>query len=448
MNTLAPSAVSTMPKLTRKAAVLMALAAAWLVIAAWQHHEFGHEKSRIQGDLVRQSEVLRQALLGGARAHRRLGRVFEEQMQAVLDEITGNSGVIAIRMRDDSRWLSIASGKADLIADTDESPCWLPQGLQTSERIELQVLPRGQGQKGGGGPGWSRDMETEGEPLELQLTLLIDRTSVDAAIRSAAQLRIAVALASGVVLAAIGLAWTAMLRSMESRAQAELLQAEKQRLEDLSQAASGLAHETRNPLGVIRAGLQRVMNNGMPASDVRPRLQVLLEECDRVTARINQFLAYARPQSPELKPVAITPLLEELKVLLAPDLEGANVELTTSIDADCQQLTADAGLLRQILFNLLQNAISFSPTGGTVRVEVVRDGTKGARITIADEGPGVDKQMAGQLFTPYATTRDDGTGLGLAIVARLSQVQGWTVHYADRPEGGSLFTLEGLCVAR
>ena len=82
----------------RNTLVALALLATWLVFAAWQYHEFGHERKREQTDLMRQSEVLRQALLGGASAHRRLGRVFEEQMQAVFDEITETSGVIAVRL--------------------------------------------------------------------------------------------------------------------------------------------------------------------------------------------------------------------------------------------------------------------------------------------------------------------------------------------------------------
>lgn len=433
----------------RKAAVAVALLLAWFVFALWQHHEFGHERDRIRADLVRQSEVLRQAFLGGARAHRRLGRVFEEQMQAVMEEITGTSGVLAIRMEDEDRWLSIAAGKTDLLAATDDStPQWLPQGLQTTEQVELLVLPRGQGQ-GGGGPSWARDLETEGQQLNLSLTLLMDRAAADAAIHSAAQQRIAMVLAGGAVLAALGVAWAALVRTIEARSQAQLLQAEKQRLEDLSQAASGLAHETRNPLGVIRAGLQKLMLNGSSSApaDGPSRLRLLVEECDRVTARINQFLAYARPQTADLKATRVAPLIDELTVLLQPDLDGAEVQLQSRIEPGCEAIVADANLLRQVLFNLLQNAISFSPQGETVELHLSRAHAGTATISIADRGPGVATEMADHLFAPYATTRKGGTGLGLAIVSRLSQQQGWNVRYKRRPDGGSLFLIEGVRVA-
>ncbi len=431
-----------------KTAVVVALVVAWLGLAAWQRHEFGHERNRIRADLLRQSQVLRQALSGGARAHRRLGRVFEEQMRAVMEELTGTSGVLAIRMEDDDGWLSIDAGATELLKTANDHALWLAQGLQTSQQIELQVLPRGLGQ-GAGGPGWARDLEVEGQPLELQLTLLMDRSAADAAIRSAANLRIAVVLAGGVVLAALGVAWGAMLRSVEARTQTRLLRVEKQRLEALSQAASGLAHETRNPLGVIRGGLQNLIHNGSPSSPsaVRPRLRLLLEECDRVTARINQFLAYARPQSADLQAVSLGHLIDELGILLQPDLEAAEVQLRPRIESGCESVVADANLLRQVLFNLLQNAIGFSPPGEIVEVQVTRGPSGTATLRVADRGPGVADDMVGQLFSPYATNRSGGTGLGLAIVSRLSQEQGWTVRYEDRPQGGSLFMIEGVRVA-
>lgn len=437
-----------MHPVVRKAAVVAALLVAWLAFAFWQHHEYGHERDRIRADLVRQSEVLRQAFLGGARAHRRLGRVFEEQMQAVMDEITGTSGVLAVRMRDQGGWLSIAAGETNLLEATDESPQWLPQGLQTSEQVELLMMPRGQGQ-GAGGPSWSRDLEAEGEPLKLRLTLLLDRTAADAAIQSAGRQRLAMVLAGGVVLVALGLAWAAMMRTVEARSQSQLLQAEKQRLENLSQAASGLAHETRNPLGVIRAGLQKLMLNGSNASaaEGHSRLRLLVEECDRVTARINQFLAYARPRTAELRSTRVAPLVEELTVLLQPDLDGAEVQLQSHIEAGCETIMADANLLRQVLFNLLQNAIAFSPRAATVELQFEKVSAGAAVVSVADRGPGVSAEMADQLFAPYVTTRQDGAGLGLAIVSQLSKQQGWTVQYQGRPSGGACFLIEGIRVA-
>lgn len=272
---------------------------------------------------------------------------------------------------------------------------------------------------------------------------------MNAVIRSAAQLRITVVLAGAAVLAAVGFAYGATIRAIQARAQAETLRMETERLEELSQAASGLAHETRNPLGVIRGGLQKMLRNGGGghSDGERSRLNLLVEECDRVTSRINQFLAYARPQSAELDQVNLVPILRELQALMEPELEAKQLSLQLPAESDCEAIIADASLLRQMLFNLLQNAIAFSPPGKPIEVHFVKRHADGAELRVSDRGPGVAKDHVGRLFSPYFTTRVDGAGLGLAIVKRLAKEQGWSVHYEDQTNGGAVFTIEGIRVA-
>jgi signal transduction histidine kinase len=107
-------------------------------------------------------------------------------------------------------------------------------------------------------------------------------------------------------------------------------------------------------------------------------------------------------------------------------------------------IRADRELFRQAMFNLVQNAIQFSPAGGTVTVTIRSDHDNQCRIEIADGGPGVARESVSSLFTPYYTTRPDGTGLGLAIVRRIAAAHGWHASYSPRPEGGSVFFLEGI----
>ena len=107
-------------------------------------------------------------------------------------------------------------------------------------------------------------------------------------------------------------------------------------------------------------------------------------------------------------------------------------------------IRADRELLRQVLFNLLQNAIQFSPRGDVVRITMRRLPNGRYRIQVADRGPGVPEDAVDSLFTPYFTTRPDGTGLGLAIVRRIAAAHGWEASYAPRPDGGAVFTLDGI----
>ena len=133
-----------------------------------------------------------------------------------------------------------------------------------------------------------------------------------------------------------------------------------------------------------------------------------------MTARINQFLAFARPSEPKPERFDLAQLVAELADLLEPDLDAK--QLTLSGLAAGSVVFADREMIRQALFNLLQNAIQAAGEGGSVETSIVcgRDGRR--RIEVADRGPGVPNEIVETLFTPYFTTRAGGTGLGLAIV--------------------------------
>jgi signal transduction histidine kinase len=223
-----------------------------------------------------------------------------------------------------------------------------------------------------------------------------------------------------------------------------VLETESRYFRDLSQAAAGLAHETRNPLGLIRGWTQRLAKSDGSDNERREHAQAVIEECDRITARINRFLAFAKPHKPTPETVELDPLLDELATILQPDLEAKHVTLTWEVPEDSAAVRADRELLRQALFNLIQNAIYSSPEGEVVRIAVVPGGNGSYRIEVSDRGPGVPEESVEALFTPYFTTRADGTGLGLAIVKRVAMLHAWQADYAPRRGGGAVFSLDGI----
>jgi len=168
----------------------------------------------------------------------------------------------------------------------------------------------------------------------------------------------------------------------------------------------------------------------------------VIEECDRVTARINQFLAFARPCEPAPKSIDPGQLIDELKTILQPDLEAKKLNLERHGPPEGLRIVADRELLRQALFNMLLNAIHFAPDGDTVRIDVQSNGA--CQIEVADRGPGVPEEAIDSLYTPYYTTRSNGTGLGLATVRRIAAAHGWGTGYRPRPGGGSVFFIDGI----
>jgi signal transduction histidine kinase len=437
-----------------RAATAAVLLAAWAALAAWQYHEYGHECSAAQDTLRSHAGAVMSALTGGIGSHRRQGPFFDEQVQGVLEDLTRSPDVRAAAVTGRAGRPLLSAGRADLLAG---APLGEPGGALRPEGFllvaDLPVAPPAPA--AGRPPGWGRwagqgrgprgpgpdegSVFAAGGPFTA--ALLLDRTGADDAARRAAWSRLSVVAAGTLVLVCVGLIWRATVRLAAARG---ALDAEARHLQNLGQAAAGLAHETRNPLGLIRGWTQRLAASTQATAGQRQQAQAVIEECDRVTARINQFLTFARPCRPRPEALDLWALVEELALLLEPDLETRGLTLRRALPANGAPARADRELLRQALFNLLQNAVQWSPAGDAVEVNAGRAAGGGWRVEVADRGPGVAAGAVASLFTPYFTTRHDGTGLGLAIVWRIAGAHGWRAGYTPRPGGGSVFWLDGI----
>jgi two-component system sensor histidine kinase HydH len=175
-------------------------------------------------------------------------------------------------------------------------------------------------------------------------------------------------------------------------------------------------------------------------------VDAVLEECDRVTARINQFLAFARSGEPQLGSVNVAELIDELLVLLEPDVDAKDLTLDRQQVSPGLTISADREMFRQALFNLLQNAIQFAPFGGLITLSAKPCSAGAWRVEVSDSGPGVSGEHVESLFMPYFTTRPDGTGLGLAIVRQIAVAHRWQLGYSPRSGGGATFWISGTDV--
>ena len=459
----------------------------WATFGLWQYHRFRYERALIEESTRQAAHSVMTALLGGIRSHRRLGRFFEQQLQGMLEELTvaPNIRVVAVFSEEGDRYLQageielLESGLPSLVGhqwdatgfrvmarfevdSTAESPGLGPGGGSGAAPLAGPGLGPGGG--GGAGPGAGRGsglgagrglgwrQETPQEEIRTFATggrfyavLVLDRSRHDQLVRRAAWTSGSIILAGGLVLLSVSAAWRTSVRLVAARGRARVLEVETEHWRDLSQAAAGLAHETRNPLGLIRGWTQRLASRHTEQAEQERYVQAVIEECDRVTARINQFLAFARPCEPQTTDVDLAELVDELRAILQPDLEAKGLQC----QFDCQiplgwKIRADRELLRQVLFNLVQNAIEFAPEGDVVTIRGLPEHAGRFRIEVADRGPGVEPSVQDSLFIPYFTTRSEGTGLGLAIVRRIASAHGWTTGYSPRSAGGAVFWLDEI----
>ena len=242
-----------------------------------------------------------------------------------------------------------------------------------------------------------------------------------------------------------GLAWRNTRRTADL--QIRLVRASEQNthLKELNLAAAGLAHETRNPLNIIRGMAQMISRLPDASPDVRTQSKVIVDETDKVTAQLTEFINYSRPREVRRTRIALTAAASEIVRTLNFDIEEK--QLRVEVSGDALAIEADEQLLRQVLFNLLINAVQAVHAGGQIKIEVRRASDGEALLEMRDNGPGVLPENRSEIFKPYFTTHQKGTGLGLAVVQQIVLAHGWEIVCLPNEPQGAIFRLTHLKIA-
>ncbi|MGB7328475.1 MAG: HAMP domain-containing sensor histidine kinase [Rubripirellula sp.] len=409
-----------------------------MMFAAWQRTEHVHQCGLIHDSLSSQAEALSSAVTSGVQSHRWFGPFVQQQLPSTLEVLASSKNVIAIAVV-----VKDGSGDAYFAGDRDQVKLELPVGEHTSGN-SLQFVRSFTMRNNPPLHGNLTEYASAPASVDFQSVVVLDRTTMMAQVYREARNRILIVALGTLVLIAAGAVWQFTVRLAQSEGTTRVLQAETRHLRELGQAAAGLAHETRNPLGLIRGWTQRLVKAGLPSDEQQEQAEAVLEECDRVTARINQFLAFARQAEADIGPVAIDELVAELQTLLQSDFEAKNLHLQTHRLNQPREIFADREQLRQVLFNLLQNAVAFAPECSTITISLNESRRGAFRLEVADQGPGASNEISDTLFEPYVTRRPGGTGLGLSIVRRIAVSHDWDVGYEPGHEGGSVFWIDGI----
>lgn len=228
------------------------------------------------------------------------------------------------------------------------------------------------------------------------------------------------------------------------QAQAEARRSE--RLAALGQLSAGLAHEIRNPLGVIK-GSSEMLSQKLQASDELSRelAGYISTEVNRLSALVTEFLDFARPLHAQLAPGDVTAVLERTIEIVEHRWKGKAVRVDREYASGLPLVPLDESLCEQAFLNLVQNAFeAMEETGGTLRVEAREtweNDRGGVQVVIADTGPGVPEKLREEIFNPFVTTKKTGVGLGLSIVSKIVDGHRGRIHVENGAEGGARFTL-------
>ena len=234
------------------------------------------------------------------------------------------------------------------------------------------------------------------------------------------------------------------LYAFEDRTELRRLESElrmRDRLAAVGRLAAGIAHEIRNPLASI-AGSIKMLSHISPFNEEQKTLvDITIRESARLNSIISDFLAYSREKSYKFTRVDIVPLLEDTLMLLENRLPSTQLKIVRQYDVRQAYAQLDGDRIKQVFWNLLENAVRAMNQQGTITISLRADGDFW-RIGVADTGPGVPAKMMDKIFEPFQSQFEGGTGLGLAIVYQIAQAHQAKIWAQNAAGGGAEFVLE------
>jgi signal transduction histidine kinase len=277
------------------------------------------------------------------------------------------------------------------------------------------------------------------------LLLTLSTEGLEAAATSDLWLRTIIVLLATVAALGSGLAWRNLAKSSELQLRLVRASEMNTHLREMNLAAAGLAHETRNPLNIIRGLAQMISKQPGTAAEIQGKSREIIEEADKVAAQLNEFINYSRPREVHRARLALGSAVNEVVRALTYDLEEKKISL--QVKGEQLSIEADEQLLRQALFNLLLNAIQAVDGSGEIQVVAEKRNATEAMLEVRDNGPGVPPDRRTEIFKPYFTTQKKGTGLGLAVVQQIVLAHGWEVECLGNEPQGAVFRITHLKLA-
>jgi len=216
----------------------------------------------------------------------------------------------------------------------------------------------------------------------------------------------------------------------------------KERMAALGRLSAAIAHEIRQPLTAMTGALKELARLAPLEDDDKRLVQIVSRESQRLNQIITEFLDYSREKSYAFIDLDVIPLIEETLLLLERNRATSNrVRIERQFRDRHVHALADRDAMKQVLWNLCNNALRAMPSGGVLSVGVETD-TELLRISIRDSGTGFDPAQAARMFEPFQSGFVGGTGLGLAIVYRILQAHNGRIRVETQPGHGSEFMVE------
>lgn len=225
-------------------------------------------------------------------------------------------------------------------------------------------------------------------------------------------------------------------KDITDKKEAEEMLIRSEKMSIAGQLAAGVAHEIRNPLTSLK-GFVQLLQAGIDRKD--EYYNIMIDEIEKIDAISSELLFIAKPMTDDRKDESVSEMVCDVITLLNTQAKVYNIELILQIETE-QTIFCDRTQLKQVLINLLKNAIEEMPNGGIITIRVTTD-SRYCCISVVDQGPGIPENLLHKLKEPFFTTKKDGTGLGLMISNKIIENHNGRLDIIQNPDKGSTFSI-------
>ncbi len=479
------------------------LIAVWIMLVAWQVAEHMRVQRNAHRALIHRAEDISDTLGVVMRSQRRFGIITKEQLESAMKALVKPGEIDAIALLNASGDVVAAAGETVDVQSkglTSSGEYWDNQNLVVMNLVDLGtnmthdlestnvtlVLPQTErsqlfsrtnrppspeatneaglpttnrfgtrGSRWTNGfptyfrkPPWMKDPDYKAL-IEKQgvhsFALVLSTQAITAAANDDLWMRLMIVVLATLAAGGGFMAWRNVAKTSELQIRLVRASELNSHLKEMNLAAAGLAHETRNPLNIIRGLAQLICKQEDVSPEVARKTRDIINEADRLTGQLNEFINYSRPREVRRTAVDVQFVASEVVRALNYDIEEKKIML--QVPSEPLKIQADEQLLRQALFNLVLNAIQAADIGGTIDLRCGKTSPTDAFIEIRDNGHGVAPENRDEIFKPYFTTNEKGTGLGLAVVQQIVLAHGWEIVCLPNEPKGAILRIDHVKLA-
>ena len=211
-------------------------------------------------------------------------------------------------------------------------------------------------------------------------------------------------------------------------------------LSNLGEMTASISHEIRNPLGIIKSSAELLKKKIHQLDPGNPMPGIIVEEASRLNGIITDFLNFARPHQPDLRPGRIEPAIDKTLLHLASETGERRIAINKQISNNISEVMVDSDMLYQALLNLLINAMQAIETDGHIDI-VLTEHHSQVKLILHDSGPGIDDRILEKIWDPFFTNKETGTGLGLGMVKKIIEAHDGQITIENAASGGAVVSI-------